>query len=87
MKLNLQASCITHADFKYHLSKYKDLVPAKLQPLENLRLQAVPETLEQRRKAGDAFLEKPEVEGLVDWKLYLLPPWTSILIQSPKHAD
>ena len=72
MESSLQASSITYADFKYHLDKYPGHVPTKLQSLENLRLQEVPETLEQRRKAGDAFLEKPEVTGLVEWKLYAL---------------
>lgn len=69
MKFNLNASSLSYSDFKYHLGNYPDYVPKKIQGLEELRLHEVPEILNQRRKEGNAFLEKTEVTGLVEWKL------------------
>ena len=66
----LLPSNLTHADFFAKLSAYSEHVPKQIQGLEALRLVDVPDTLAQRRKDGDAFLEKTEVISLVEWKLY-----------------
>ena len=69
MKSNLIASSITYADFNAHLALYPEHVPQKIQGLEELRLREIPIILAQRRKDGDAFLEKTELTSLVEWKL------------------
>lgn len=56
---------------------YEHYLPARLEGLEQLRLDEVPEVLEMRRKEGDAFLEKTEVTALVEWKLCVLDPLLS----------
>ncbi|CAD6563621.1 MAG: hypothetical protein ASARMPRED_000094 [Alectoria sarmentosa] len=52
-----------------HLLSYHSHVPEKIQGLEELRLNTLPETLLQRKKDGGSFLEKTEVTSLVEWKL------------------
>lgn len=52
---------------------YDSHVPDKIQELENLRSKTTPEILAQRKKDGSAFLEKTEVNGLVEWKLCVRP--------------
>jgi len=71
MKPVLSAETISHADFRYQLRFYEDLVPESLHGYEKLRLCEIPEVLAQRRKDGNAFLEKTEVTALVEWKLYI----------------
>ena len=51
------------------LLRYNDNVPAKIQELEKLRVDMIPETLTQRKKDGKPYLDKAEVTGLVEWKL------------------
>lgn len=70
MKPSLNADKLSYEDFKENLSKYETHVPSSIQGLEELRLREVPEVLEQRRKDGNALLEKTDVTGLVEWKLY-----------------
>ena len=55
------------------LLDYSSKIPDKLQTLEELRFKAIPETLAQRKKDGDSFLEKTDVTSLVEWKLYVYP--------------
>ncbi|KAL9129558.1 MAG: hypothetical protein Q9217_002014 [Psora testacea] len=50
-------------------SRYERIVPKALQRLEEVRLEEIPKALAQRKKDGDAFLEKSEVTALVEWKL------------------
>ena len=69
MKPELTAERISYSDFQRQLSFYQDNIPDKVQGLEELRLRAIPEVLAQRREDGNAFLEKTEVTGLVEWKL------------------
>lgn len=71
MKPALRAEKINHATFLSQLRFYEDLVPKSLEGLEEVRLREIPETLAQRRKDGNAFLEKTEVTALVEWKLYV----------------
>ncbi|TKA63242.1 hypothetical protein B0A49_08014 [Cryomyces minteri] len=55
--------------FKAQLELYDSYIPEKLQGLEEKRLKTIPAALERRRQDGDAFLEKEEVQDLVEWKL------------------
>ena len=71
MEPKLYAENISYAEFQERLRSYEDHVPEKIQGLEELRLRQVPEVLSQRREDGNAFLEKTEVTGLVEWKLYV----------------
>jgi len=71
MKPSLRAESINHIDFRFQLRFYEDLVPKSLKDLEELRLRGIPEVLAQRRKDGNAFLERNEVTALVEWKLYV----------------
>ena len=64
---------ITLKPLQTHLQSYESHVPEKIQGLESLRLNEIPETLAQRKKDGDAFLEKTEVTSLVEWKLCVRP--------------
>ncbi|KAL2044766.1 hypothetical protein N7G274_002541 [Stereocaulon virgatum] len=60
---------ITLPTLQSHLLSYESHVPDKIQKLESLRVNDIPETLAQRKKVGNAFLEKNEVTSLVEWKL------------------
>lgn len=72
MKPSLGPDTISYDDFKGHLGMYEHYLPAKIEGLDQIRLEEVPEVLEMRRKDGDAFLEKAEVTALVEWKLCVL---------------
>lgn len=74
MKPEDSASQISYPDFKAHIDAYPDYVPGKIQELTEIRLREVPEILAQRVKNGEGYLEKTEVTGLVEWKLYDLFP-------------
>lgn len=62
---------ITVQTLQRYLLSYNSHVSPKIQGLESLRFGSIPETLAQRRKDGEAFLEKAEVTGLVEWKLWV----------------
>lgn len=74
MKPSLNPDNISYADYKGYWGMYEVYLPAKIEGLEKLRLEEVPEVLEMRRKDGDAFLEKTEVTALVEWKLCVPNP-------------
>lgn len=57
---------------------YDSQVPDKIKELEDLRLKTIPGVLAQRKKDGSAFLEKIEVNGLVEWKLCVRPAKASL---------
>lgn len=63
------AHTVSRVDFNNILARYQDAVPAKLHDLDKLRFESIPEKVAQRKKEFDAFLEKEEVESLVEWKL------------------
>ena len=69
MKPELSAENISYSDFQGCLSFYQHHVPDKIQGLDELRFRVIPEVLARRREDGNAFLEKTEVTGLVEWKL------------------
>ena len=65
------AAHVTYSTLKTHLLSYESHVPPNIQGLESLRLNDTPEALAQRKKNGEAFLEKKEVTSLVEWKLWV----------------
>lgn len=69
MKATDSPSRISLDTLHAHLLSYESHVPDKTRGLEELRLSTIPETLVQRKKDGEAFLEKTEVTSLVEWKL------------------
>ena len=71
MKASDSPANITLPALQTHVEFYESLVPSTIAGLEELRLHSIPETLAQRKKDGDAFLEKTEVISLVEWKLYV----------------
>jgi len=62
---------ITYEALQHLVSRYDEHVPAKVRGLEDLRLREVPETLAKRKRDGEVFLQKEELRGLVEWKLYV----------------
>lgn len=72
MKPHFLSTQISFADFRHSVEDYPQQVPEKVQGLEELRYYEIPEALAQRRKAGEAFLEKTELKSLVEWKLYVV---------------
>lgn len=73
MKASAGPSQISYSTLKTHLHSYEAHVPEKIHGLEEIRLREVPETLDQRKKDSNAFLEKTEVTALVEWKLFVFP--------------
>lgn len=72
MAISLSFKNITPDDFATHLDRYQDLVPDSLHELDHYRFVTVPGLLKERRDAkGGAWLEKEEVQKLVEWKLYV----------------
>ena len=96
MQTQLVPDTIAHDDFKTYRTCYdldKKRLPDKLEGLSELRYTDVPETVAQRKKDGEAFLEKTEVQSLVEWKLYVpscphlcvRPALISFLVQQVRH--
>ena len=77
---SFSAHTVSRVDFNDVLVRYQDAVPAKLHDLDKLRFESIPEKVAQRKKELNAFLEKEEVEGLVEWKLYVVSNFLSMLI-------
>ncbi|KAL8684084.1 MAG: hypothetical protein Q9224_006630, partial [Gallowayella concinna] len=72
MLTKLTPDTITYEDFETYLTGYdlnKKRLPDKFEGLQELRYKDVPEVVAQRKKDGEAFLEKSEVQSLVEWKL------------------
>lgn len=70
MRPSRTANSINYDEIQEILLLYESFVPDKIQGLEELRLREVPEVLNKRKADGETFLEKTEVTGLVEWKLY-----------------
>lgn len=66
----LSCDTISYADFVKLLETYKNVVPTKLEELEEQRLKIIPKALSERTGDG-AHLTKAELQTLVDWKLYV----------------
>ncbi|KAL8658763.1 MAG: hypothetical protein Q9226_000788 [Calogaya cf. arnoldii] len=72
MHTKLAPDTISYDDFKTYRTVYdleKKKLPDKLEGLSELRYTDIPEVVAQRKKDGEAFLEKTEVQSLVEWKL------------------
>lgn len=65
----MNPTTISRKTFGDTLLRYSVTVPEKLQELDTLRYVTIPNILGERREAGDAQLDKSEVEKLVEWKL------------------
>ncbi|KAL9625302.1 MAG: hypothetical protein Q9204_007810 [Flavoplaca sp. TL-2023a] len=72
MQTQLVPDTISHDDFKTYRTCYdldRKRLPDELEGLSELRYTDVPKVVAQRKKDGEAFLEKTEVQSLVEWKL------------------
>ncbi|KAL8791232.1 MAG: hypothetical protein Q9213_000189 [Squamulea squamosa] len=72
MNTRLTPDTISYQDFETYRTVYdidKKKLPEKFEGLQELRYKDVPEVVAQRKKDGEAFLEKTEVQSLVEWKL------------------
>ncbi|KAL8798696.1 MAG: hypothetical protein Q9200_007718 [Gallowayella weberi] len=72
MLTNIAPDTITYEDFDVYLTNYdlnKKRLPDNFEGLQELRYKDIPEVIAQRKKDGEAFLEKSEVQSLVEWKL------------------
>ncbi|KAI4246090.1 MAG: hypothetical protein LQ352_006449 [Teloschistes flavicans] len=65
----LLADKISYHDFSTMLLSFAERAPKKMQGLEELRYNEIPKVLAQRKEDGEAFLEKTEVQSLIEWKL------------------
>ncbi|KAF2127291.1 hypothetical protein P153DRAFT_387836 [Dothidotthia symphoricarpi CBS 119687] len=65
----MKHTTISLKTFQSTLARYPATVPDKLQELDALRYDTIPNGLAKRKEAGDAQLEKNGVEKLVEWKL------------------
>ncbi|KAL8664187.1 MAG: hypothetical protein Q9202_003265 [Teloschistes flavicans] len=65
----LPADKISYHDFSTMLLSFAERAPKKIQGLEELRYNEIPKVLAQRKEDGEAFLEKTEVQSLIEWKL------------------
>ena len=66
-----EPTSITHESIKSLIQSYPSHIPPKLQELDHLRFEEIPDKLAQRKQDGEAFLEKSEVCTLVEWKLFV----------------
>jgi hypothetical protein len=71
MSRTLEVDSINPNDFEVVLQRYESHIPSNLKDLETVRLRSVPNSLESRRhnKKRKPWLEKKELEQLVEWKL------------------
>ena len=71
MPRTLEADYISPNDFEIVLQRYESHIPSTLKDLETIRLTSVPKSLESRQHNGKSkpWLEKKELEQLVEWKL------------------
>ena len=83
----LSISAISSHTINETLSRYAATVPNKLTDLDAQRYEHIPTALANRKKSGNPFLKKDEVEKLVEWKLYVLHlPSGSRITNIPIHA-
>lgn len=85
MKPDLYPDKISYADFEKYLGHYKDHAPKKIQGLEELRYNEIPEIVAKRKQDGEAFLEKTEVQSLADWKLYVISSTVFLQLRSTAY--
>ncbi|KAL8769869.1 MAG: hypothetical protein Q9209_004307 [Squamulea sp. 1 TL-2023] len=89
MHIKLAPDTISYEDFTTYRRVYdidKKKLPEKSEGLQELRYKDVPEVVAQRKKDGEAFLEKTEVQSLVEWKLKFgtyRPSLTKLVASNP----
>ena len=71
MHPNFTPDLISYADFISCIEDYPHRVPEHVQGLEDLRCYGIPEAVAKRKEAGEAFLEKTELQSLMEWKMYV----------------
>lgn len=71
MKDSQKPETVVFAEFEANRDAYESFIPSELRGLDDIRLNQIPELLEQRKTEGEAFLEKAELSNLMDWKLYV----------------
>ena len=71
MKDSQKPETILFAEFEANRDAYESFIPPELRELDDFRLHGIPKLLEERKKEGEAFLEKTELANLMDWKLYV----------------
>lgn len=59
---------ITSDEIKSSVSYLNENVSKDVKPLNEMRLHAIPETIQLRKQDGDAFLEKTELLVLTEWR-------------------
>ncbi|TLD35502.1 hypothetical protein E2P81_ATG01805 [Venturia nashicola] len=70
MAKSLSFMKIRPEEFATYLDRYNDIVPDNLRELDEYRFVTVPNLLQKRRgEKGGAWLEREEVQKLVEWKL------------------
>lgn len=70
MATSLSFKKITPDEFATYLNRYDGTVPDSLRELDEYRFVTIPGLLKERRgKKGGAWLEREEVQKLVEWKL------------------
>lgn len=60
---------ISYDQLQSLLGMYDSYAPSNIEGLDEMRYNSIPDTLQLRKEEGDAFLDKPEVESLMEWKL------------------
>lgn len=67
MQDKYQSDVVTYEDFEFK-RKYGNHRSKEAKPLDDMHLNAIPETFDLRKKDGDAFTEKAELVVLVEWR-------------------
>ncbi|KAL8727471.1 MAG: hypothetical protein Q9181_005702 [Wetmoreana brouardii] len=69
MNPDLYPDRISYTEFDQYLALSYTHIPKKIQDLDRLRYTDIPELIAKRKQDGEAFLERTEVQSLVEWKL------------------
>lgn len=60
---------ISYDQLQSLLGMYDSYAPKNIEGLDEMRYNSIPDTLQLRKQEGNAFLDKPEAESLMEWKL------------------
>lgn len=61
---------ITKVDIQQALRSYQTVLPNRVRDLDDYRSNEIPRVLARRKEEKNPYLEKKEVEKLIEWKLY-----------------
>lgn len=70
MKKAYSIDSVSYDECQSWLRMYPKHTPKNIEGLDEMRYNSIPDTVQLRKTEAKAFLEKPEVESLMDWKLY-----------------